>query len=253
MPGRLSRTLHDLPHRYPRLRQFQHRFGLLPTPKLGARQWERSLIASADDQSQPSERLMDIALPAIAAARELELTELRDRLDGPPWWPEIWPGEHYRLLAGLVKTMEPRVVVEIGTATGLSALALALHLPPGGKVATFDIVPWREYPGVVFREDDFADGRIEQHIADISDPAEFAKRRELFEQADLVFVDAKKDGVQERAFMDNFASLPQAPLIVFDDIRQWDMLEVWRGIERPKLDLTSFGHWSGTGLVDLRG
>jgi hypothetical protein len=27
------------------------------------------------------------------------------------------------------------------------------------------------------------------------------------------------------------------------------MLGVWRGIARPKLDLTSFGHGSGTGLV----
>ncbi len=37
---------------------------------------------------------------------------------------------------------------------------------------------------------------------------------------------------------------------MFDDIRVWNMLEIWRGIRRPKLDLTSFGHWSGTGLVD---
>jgi predicted O-methyltransferase YrrM len=244
--------LRELPHRYPRIRQIQHRFGLLPTPKLPARQWERSLIASADDESQPSERLMDIALPAVAAAREIPLTELRDRLDGPPWWPEIWPGEHYRLLAGLVESMKPRVVIEIGTATGLSALAMAAQLPAGAKVVTFDIVPWREYPGAVLRDSDFSDGKLEQQIADLSDPAEFAARRELLEQADIVFIDAKKDGEQEQRFIDSFATLPQAPLVVFDDIRQWDMLAFWRSIQRPKLDLTSFGHWSGTGLVDLR-
>jgi hypothetical protein len=40
---------------------------------------------------------------------------------------------------------------------------------------------------------------------------------------------------------------------MFDDIRLWNMLRTWRTINRPKLDLTSFGHWSGTGLVDWTG
>jgi hypothetical protein len=38
--------------------------------------------------------------------------------------------------------------------------------------------------------------------------------------------------------------------LVFDDIRIWNMLRIWREIVRPKLDLTSFGHWTGTGIVD---
>jgi hypothetical protein len=29
-----------------------------------------------------------------------------------------------------------------------------------------------------------------------------------------------------------------------------NMIGIWRGIRHPKLDLTSFGHWSGTGLVE---
>lgn len=44
--------------------------------------------------------------------------------------------------------------------------------------------------------------------------------------------------------------LPGQPILVFDDIRAWNMLAIWREIRMPKLDLTSFGHWSGTGLVD---
>ena len=27
-------------------------------------------------------------------------------------------------------------------------------------------------------------------------------------------------------------------------------LRIWRAIARPKLDVTSFGHWTGTGLVE---
>jgi len=37
--------------------------------------------------------------------------------------------------------------------------------------------------------------------------------------------------------------------VLFDDIRLWNMLDIWRSIDFPKLDLTSFGHWSGTGVV----
>jgi hypothetical protein len=37
---------------------------------------------------------------------------------------------------------------------------------------------------------------------------------------------------------------------MFDDIRLMNLLSIWRGIQRPKMDITSFGHWSGTGLVD---
>jgi hypothetical protein len=29
-----------------------------------------------------------------------------------------------------------------------------------------------------------------------------------------------------------------------------NMIELWRNVQKPKLDLTSFGHWSGTGLID---
>src|SRR5205085_1174484 len=157
-------------------------------------------------------RLLDVALAATQAARTIPLTELRDRLDGPPWWPEIWPGEHYRLLAGLVEVLKPLVVVEIGTATGLSALALLAQLEKDSLVATFDLVPWHEYPGAVLREDDFADGRLEQHIGDLSEPTELAHHHELLEQAELIFIDAKKDGIQEQRFLEAFASLPNAPL-----------------------------------------
>ncbi len=36
---------------------------------------------------------------------------------------------------------------------------------------------------------------------------------------------------------------------MFDDIRLMNMVEIWNNLAKPKLDLTSFGHWAGTGLV----
>lgn len=39
----------------------------------------------------------------------------------------------------------------------------------------------------------------------------------------------------------------------FDDIRLWNMLRIWREIRLPKMDMTSFGPWCGTGLCEWTG
>ena len=40
-------------------------------------------------------------------------------------------------------------------------------------------------------------------------------------------------------------------LLIVDDIQFVNMVDFWRGIVSPKLDMSSFGHWSGTGVVDI--
>jgi predicted O-methyltransferase YrrM len=218
-----------------------------------ARHWEHSLILSADDDVGPSPRLVQTGLAAAEAAQRISLAGVSARIRDGLALPDVWPGEHYRLLAGLVSVMQPATVVEIGTASGLSALALLETLPSGGRVVTFDLVPWREEPDNVLTEDDFADGRLVQFTDDLSHAEGAAKHRRLLEEAELIFIDAAKDGEQERRFLDVFEQVAwrRPPIVVFDDVRQWKMLAIWREVRRPKLDLTSFGHWTGTGLVDF--
>lgn len=208
-----------------------------------------------DDNGRPTARLIDLALASIRGARDEDLSFIADRMDAPPRWPEIWPGEHYRLLAALVRALAPQTVVEIGTFQGLSALALAKNLPPGGRVHTFDVVSHKRIPGAVLTDADLADGRITAHLADLTGSEGFASHRGLLEAAELIFVDAAKDGVMERRLLARMESLRARPglLVVFDDIRLWNMLAIWREVKRPKLDLTSFGHWSGTGWIDWDG
>lgn len=78
------------------------------------------------------------------------------------------------------------------------------------------------------------------------------KHLETISQADLIFIDATHDGALEERLIQNFekAALKRTYLL-FDDIRVWTMLRMWRDLRIPKLDLTSFGHWSGTGLARL--
>jgi predicted O-methyltransferase YrrM len=195
---------------------------------------------------------MDVALQAAHAARSVDLGWLSDR--GLYRYPDVWPGEHYKLLAALVSVLRPKTVVEIGTAEGMSALAMKTALPDDGKIVTFDLFPWREHPNSVLQIEDFADGRLEQRTDDLSTPPGWRANAEVLRRAELIFVDAKHDGAQEHEFLRGFdnVGLVNAPIMVFDDIRIWGMLAFWHEIGHPKLDITSFGHWSGTGLVDYR-
>jgi predicted O-methyltransferase YrrM len=224
---------------------------LLP-PATTAREAYRSMVYSPYDDVRPSPRLISLAVEAIERARHVKLNGLAARESGPTQMANLWPGDHYRLLVGLAGVLDARLVLEIGTGTGLSALAMLSAMPSDARVVTFDIVPWQEYPGGVLRAEDFADGRLEQRVADLSVTETAQQHRELLQEADLLFVDAAKDGFQERRFLDLFESVSfkRAPVAVLDDIRLWTMLEIWRDVSRPKLDLTSFGHWSGTGLID---
>jgi predicted O-methyltransferase YrrM len=224
--------------------------------RIPARHTEPSIIASPEDgTTRATERLLDIALGAARRARRTTFPDLDRRISGEPRWYETWPGEHYKLLHGVIAELGAHRAIEIGTSTGMGTLSIAEGLPPGGQVTTFDIVPWREFKQTWLTEADFSGARIAQEIADIAKPGGIAPFGELFRAADFIFVDGPKDGVTERRFIDALGSLKfeQNPIVMFDDIRVLNMIEIWRRLDRPKLDLTSFGHWSGTGLVDWNG
>ncbi|MGA3068467.1 MAG: methyltransferase [Tepidisphaeraceae bacterium] len=213
---------------------------------------QRSLLISMeDDLAKATPELIDLAIRGVSEARNVDLTDISDRIVSGIRFPDVWPGEHYKLLAGFVKVMQPKTVIEIGTFTGLGTLCLLKYLPQGSRLVTFDLIAWNQTPERVLRDSDFAGGRLTQQYDDLSYPPGFEKNRALLEAADLILVDAAKDGLQEWRFIQNFAQcrFRNAPLIIFDDNRVWNMLPIWRSIDRPKLDLTSFGHWSGTGLV----
>jgi predicted O-methyltransferase YrrM len=209
-------------------------------------------MASVVDQpGQASPGLIDLALRAARRAADINLASIAERSSGSEReLVNLWPGEHYRLLAALVAVSGASQVVEVGTATGASALAL-LH---GGaeKVTTYDIIPWSEYPGSVLDSADFGP-RLEQRIGDLAGESFGAQQRSTLEDADLIFVDGPKDAAFEPAFLGSLlgGSRARPCLLVLDDIRLPPMVPLWRALEVPKLDVTSLGHWSGTGLAEI--
>ncbi|MDQ0040926.1 O-methyltransferase [Variovorax boronicumulans] len=224
--------------------------------EVSARHKEVSIIASMDDEpARPSRRLMDIALKAVSVAMDVALPIYEGRASREPHWFDTWPGEHYRLLAALVRTLKPKTVIEIGTFTGMGTLALAQDLQPSGTLTTFDLLAWNSFADTWLAPADFSEGRVRQVLHDISTPGGIEPHRALFESADLIFVDGPKDGRTEADILVNLSTLnlSRNVVVVFDDIRVVNMIDIWRRVAQPKLDLTSFGHWSGTGLIDWNG
>lgn len=214
------------------------------------------MITSMDDESaKPNSRLLELALHAIAKAWENDLTVFDERPSKEQRWFNTWPGEHYRLLPALVNTLQASTVVEIGTFTGMGTLAILQGLPTAGQITTFDLVPWQAFENTWLAESDFESGRVRQIIHDISTPGGIDPYRDVFNAADFIFVDGPKDGATEARILENLATLPlpKNPVVFFDDIRVMNMISIWRRIARPKLDISSFGHWSGSGLIDWNG
>jgi predicted O-methyltransferase YrrM len=230
---------------------FKYRSRLLGSPPVSARHVEWSAIASTDDEpAQPTDQLLGLALAAAERARHLRLDEIGQRcgtrLEGS--WVNHWPGEHYRLLASLVEVAGVRRAVEVGTYTGMGALALA---GPGVVVQTYDLVPWDQVPNTLLRREDFY-GRISQRIGDLAGANYFDSQLDDLRAADLILVDGPKDGVFEPAFLARLLPVLRAgQVLVLDDIRKLQMLQTWRDLPLPKLDVTSLGHWSGTGLATV--
>lgn len=92
-----------------------------------------------------------------------------------------------RILSMLSHMIQPKIVLEIGTYTGYSAICLAEGLQDGGKVYTIDINEELEFMVNTYIEKAGLKNTIINHIGDAIDiiPS-------LTEPFDLVFIDADK-------------------------------------------------------------
>jgi len=93
-----------------------------------------------------------------------------------------------RVLSVLAKMMQPKVVLEIGTYLGYSALCFAEGLAAGGKVITLDVNAETQAAAKSFAEKSEYKDRIEFRLGNATEiiPA-------LNETFDLVFIDADKE------------------------------------------------------------
>src|SRR2546427_8005622 len=78
-----------------------------------ARHSELSILSSLDDApGPPSRELVDFGIETAHGALDIDLTDLQSRSAAAQSYMSLFPGEHYRLLASIVKTLQPEQVVE---------------------------------------------------------------------------------------------------------------------------------------------
>ncbi|HUR65391.1 MAG TPA: class I SAM-dependent methyltransferase [Chitinophagaceae bacterium] len=224
---------------------------IMPIPSNAVDKRYSALFSAEGQPGKPTERLISLGLSCAQAAFSKDLGDISSRIKTGTNYIDIYPGEHYKLLASIVEKTQPKVVIELGTHLGYSSLCMKKFLPAGSTIYTFDIIPWHQFPDTILKETDFGTSLV-QFTDDLTKKEDVLKYGSLLEQADIIFMDALKDGRQEYLFLEHFSkiSFKKKCLFIFDDIRLWNMLDIWYHMDRPKLDLTSFGHWSGTGLVE---
>ncbi|MFL6113845.1 MAG: O-methyltransferase [Catenulispora sp.] len=104
------------------------------------------------------------------------------------------PHEQGVLLTMLVRILQARTVVEIGTFTGYAALAMALGLPEGGKVITLDrSTEWLEVATRAW-QDAGVEKSIEFRLGLALDSLRAMPAKP---EIDLVFIDADKTGYRD--------------------------------------------------------
>ncbi|MFA6189474.1 MAG: glycosyltransferase family A protein [Sulfuricurvum sp.] len=167
---------------------------------------------------------------------------------------------HYLLLSALAQVRGASNIVEIGTAAGTSLWAW-LRSDSVKLVNTWDINPLATNKGWFSNEKHmklvedsiYSDTRWKQHIENLTDSEVWSNKKHLFENADIIFIDGPHDGIFEDKLLGNILNLKNEKdiLLVFDDILLSSMIDFWHMLALPKLDITSIGHQSGTGLALL--
>ena len=183
----------------------------------------------------------------------------KTRLDIDNPYANAFPGDHYRLLSGLLSALDDSStlcsIVDVGTHFGTGTRVMLDHAPEA-RVTTFDIVAWDEWPTTYLTESDFVSngGRLMQYLENLQSEDTFNKHKQLLNDADFIMCDGPKDGVFERSFLTKLSSISfthKRRFLFLDDIRFRSEMALWRQIQSPKVDLTSFGHFSGSGLVNI--
>jgi len=168
------------------------------------------------------------------------------------------PGdEHYMFLAALSMQLKNKKIIELGTHNGRSAVSLNygnLKLNNNNTIYTYDIVNYLA-PNI------FYNTNIIYKIENLFEPNNLEINKEHILSSDLIFIDVDPhEGVIEYEMYLWLEKNNYKGLILYDDILLEEghmgvysgnsMKKFWNKIsDKYKLDLSSVGHYSGTGIV----
>jgi caffeoyl-CoA O-methyltransferase len=148
--------------------------------------------------------MIDERIERYAAEHSTPASELLERLGAETRETQDLPQMSVGAVEGaflsfMVFMKKPRRILEIGTFTGWSSIAMASALPPGGKLVTCDVNEETNAIARRYAEEAGVADRIEYRVGPASETL-----AALEGPFDLVFIDANKDG-----YIDYYeASLP---------------------------------------------
>ncbi len=173
------------------------------------------------------------------AIRTLDVSHLAEQSLNSNDWLTAGQSE-YRLYAWLSTKFNNTTILDVGTRTGGSALALSYN--DKNKVISYDLVEQGASSGIKkdnitfkvqdFREDDTLD----------------------YDNISIIMIDIDPhDGTAEEEMFEYLEEKGWKGLVLLDDIGpQWPEIEdFWNRITFPRLNVTEIGHMSGTGLVNF--
>lgn len=178
---------------------------------------------------------------------DIDLSSLYQYLTWNPQYLQFFsqkPGQEVYKLLGFISMHSGGVITDIGTQFGSSALALSLNNQV--TVETYD--KFKHIPDSNNQVQTIANKpNIKYKI--LSAQSIISKVAE----SNVIYLDINTgDGLEEIKMIKKLQELNFQGILVIDDIKLSEVMEnVWKNVpkELKKLDVTEFGHWSGTGIV----
>lgn len=161
-------------------------------------------------------------------------------------------GEHYVFLANFCRWLKPKKILEIGTFRGASAAVMLNSC--NAQIISLDLDPISTYDGGFLKH--IPENRLSNFQQILCDLDKLSDNEfiEFVLGYDMIFLDGPKFGGFEQRLLDRlllFRKEFSNCWVVVDDIRLSNMCSVWNNLKIDKFDLTSIGHWSGTGVFRL--
>ena len=165
------------------------------------------------------DRLYDY-LHAVSLREPALLARLREETAALPEARMQIAPEQGQFMAMLVRVMNAREILEIGTFTGYSALAMALALPPDGHIVACDVsAEWTAIGRRYWREAGVAE-RIELRLAPAIETLEALLADGGEDRFDFAFIDADKSGYH--AYYEACLMLVRPGGLIVVDNTLWD-------------------------------
>lgn len=179
---------------------------------------------------------MEITYETVNSIDLIELSKLIKSDEHRGYFLDVAGKEHYKFIAYFSTLFNDTNLLDIGTNRGCSSIAMSYNST--NKIHSFDLYELKELHSWPDNINYYIDNILKDEY------------RNLILSSPFILIDTFHDGSFEREFHNYLKKIGFVGYLMLDDIKlNKEMIEYWNWIEEEKYDISSMGHWSGTGLV----